>query len=327
VTDNNGKRRDRKAEDTQSRERFALDLARIRELRDSGELGEQMVQIAQALVLCGLPYKPTKETKIVRRARLGDGSVVSVTFNAGLDGIAMPYGSDRTLLHWMVDKAIKTKSPIVSWDTATEFLRDVGLTDSGKNRNDLKERYRRLSGLTIGVVRKGKSDSTLLVPFIEESHLPTSVDLKAEKAGMQLLRMDAPTFGFKLGDRIFREILQHHVPVPFELLQATKKKSQLQDNVIFLYWRSFAAQSEVLIPWRALRDQLWQDDSVASRIRVRFVEAISVLKVMWPELNARAEKAGLIIGPPYGGRQFLAQGEATRRLQIPARTESDLEVR
>jgi Plasmid encoded RepA protein len=326
VTDN-GKRRDRKAEDDQSRERFALDLARIREMRDSGELGAQMVQIAQALVLCGLPYKPTKETKIVRRARLGDGSVVSVTFNAGLDGIAMPYGSDRTLLHWMVDKAIKTKSPIVSWDTATEFLRDVGLTDNGKNRSDLKERYRRLSGLTIGVVRKGKSDSTLLVPFIEESHLPTSVDLKAEKAGMQLLKMDVPTFGFKLGDRIFREILQHHVPVPFELLQATKKKSQLQDNVIFLYWRSFAAQSEVLIPWKALRDQLWQDDSVASRIRVRFVEAISVLKVIWPELNARAEKAGLIIGPPYGGRQFLAQGEATRRLQITGRTESDLEVR
>jgi hypothetical protein len=326
VTDN-GKRRDRKAEDDQSRERFALDLARIREMRDSGELGAQMVQIAQALVLCGLPYKPTKETKIVRRARLGDGSVVSVTFNAGLDGIAMPYGSDRTLLHWMVDKAIKTKSPIVSWDTATEFLRDVGLTDNGKNRSDLKERYRRLSGLTIGVVRKGKSDSTLLVPFIEESHLPTSVDLRAEKAGMQLLKMDVPTFGFKLGDRIFREILQHHVPVPFELLQATKKKSQLQDNVIFLYWRSFAAQSEVLIPWKALRDQLWQDDSVASRIRVRFVEAISVLKVIWPELNARAEKAGLIIGPPYGGRQFLAQGEATRRLQITGRTESDLEVR
>lgn len=326
MTDN-GKRRDRKAEDDQSRERFALDLARIREMRDSGELGAQMVQIAQALVLCGLPYKPTKETKIVRRARLGDGSVVSVTFNAGLDGIAMPYGSDRTLLHWMVDKAIKTKSPIVSWDTATEFLRDVGLTDNGKNRSDLKERYRRLSGLTIGVVRKGKSDSTLLVPFIEESHLPTSVDLRAEKAGMQLLKMDVPTFGFKLGDRIFREILQHHVPVPFELLQATKKKSQLQDNVIFLYWRSFAAQSEVLIPWKALRDQLWQDDSVASRIRVRFVEAISVLKVIWPELNARAEKAGLIIGPPYGGRQFLAQGEATRRLQITGRTESDLEVR
>jgi len=246
------KKRDRQSEDSASQERFVQDLVRIREKRDAGSLGMQMTQIAQAMVLCGLPYSPTKETKIVRRARLGDGSTVSVTFSAGLDGIAMPYGSDRTLLHWMIDKAIKTQSPVVNWDTATEFLRDVGMADSGKNRKDLKERYKRLTGLTIGVVRKGSTESTVLVPFIEESHLPTSVDLRAEKQGQGLLKLDEPIFGFRLGDRIFKEILQYHVPVPFELLQATKKKSQLQDLLIFLYWRSFAAQSETLIPWVSL---------------------------------------------------------------------------
>jgi hypothetical protein len=215
------KKRDRQSEDSASQERFVQDLVRIREKRDAGSLGMQMTQIAQAMVLCGLPYSPTKETKIVRRARLGDGSTVSVTFSAGLDGIAMPYGSDRTLLHWMIDKAIKTQSPVVNWDTATEFLRDVGMADSGKNRKDLKERYKRLTGLTIGVVRKGSTESTVLVPFIEESHLPTSVDLRAEKQGQGLLKLDEPIFGFRLGDRIFKEILQYHVPVPFELLQAT----------------------------------------------------------------------------------------------------------
>jgi hypothetical protein len=278
----------------------------------------QMTQIAQAMVLCGLPYSPTKETKIVRRARLGDGSTVSVTFSAGLDGIAMPYGSDRTLLHWMIDRAIKTQSPIVGWDTATEFLKDVGLADSGKNRKDLKQRYMRLTGLTIGVVRKGSTESTVLVPFIEESHLPNSVDLKAERNGHQLLKLDPQAFGFRLGDRIFKEILQYHVPVPFELLQATKKKSQLQDLLIFLYWRSFAAQSETLIPWESLREQLWQEDSVASRIRTRFKEAILVFKTIWPELNAEAEKKGLRIGPPHKGSHLVPQAKRVRRLPEPS---------
>ena len=41
----------------------------------------------------------------------------------------------------------------------------------------------RLTGLTIGVVRKGSSESTVLVPFIEESHLPNSVDLRSERNG------------------------------------------------------------------------------------------------------------------------------------------------
>ena len=311
-------KRDRQAEDSLSKDRFIQDLVKLREKRDAGELGVQMTQIAQAMVLCGLPYSPTKETKIVRRARLGDGSTVSVTFSAGLDGIGMPYGSDRTLLHWMIDKAIKTRSSIVSWDTATEFLKDVGMADSGKNRKDLKQRYLRLTGLTIGVVRKGSTESTVLVPFIEESHLPTSVDIKAARRGQALLHLDAPTFGFRLGERIFREILQYHVPVPFELLQATKKKSQLQDHLIFLYWRSFSAQSETLIPWESLREQLWQEDSVTSRIRTRFREAIAVFKTIWPELNAAAEKTGLRIGPPRSGTQFIPQGRSTRRLPTPS---------
>ena len=308
------KKRDRQSEESASQEKFVQDLVRIREKRDAGSLGMQMTQIAQAMVLCGLPYSPTKETKIVRRARLGDGSTVSVTFSAGLDGISMPYGSDRTLLHWMIDKAIKTQSPVVSWDTATEFLRDVGMADSGKNRKDLKQRYKRLTGLTIGVVRKGSTESTVLVPFIEESHLPTSVDLRAERSGQNLLKLDEPIFGFRLGDRIFKEILQYHVPVPFELLQATKKKSQLQDLLIFLYWRSFAAQSETLIPWESLREQLWQEDSVSSRIRIRFREAITVFKTIWPELNAEAEKRGLRIGPPHRGSHFVPQARLARRL-------------
>ena len=115
----------------------------------------------------------------------------------------------------------------------------------------------------------------------------------------------------------FEKILQYHVPVPFELLQATKKKSQLQDHLIFLYWRSFSAQTETLIPWESLREQLWQEDSVASRIRTRFKEAISVFKTIWPELNAEAEKAGLRIGPPHGGMHFLPQARSVRRLPTP----------
>lgn len=309
--------RNRKAEEAKSTENFLSDIVRIREKRDAGELGLQMTQIAQAMVLCGLPYKPTKETKITRRARLGDGSIVSVTFSAALADIAMPYGSDRTLLHWMIDKAIKNKSQFVGWDTATEFLKDIGMSDSGKNRKDLRERYRRLSGLTIGITRNGEAESTMLTPFIEESRLPNSVDIRASQDGFELLPLETPNFGFKLGDRIFKDILKHHVPVPFELLQATKKKSQLQDILIFLYWRSYAAQTETMIPWVSLREQLWQDDSVQSRIRARFREAIAIFKTMWPEINASAEVKGLRIGPPHNGMQFVDQATFTRRLGTP----------
>jgi hypothetical protein len=230
----------------------------------------------------------------------------------------MPYGSDRTLLYWMVDKAIKSQSAFVSWETATEFLRDLGMVNSGKNRADLKMRYRRLSGLTIGVERsKAGSDESMLMPFIEESRLPSSVDIKSEGRGEQLLPLDKFVFGFKLGDRIFREVLSHHVPVPLRLLQETKRKSQLQDYMLFLYWRCYAAQSETVIPWAGIREQLWQDDTNTRRVRQRFAEAIAALKVLWPQMQAEALPAGLWVGPSRKGMQFLMEKQGTRRLVVP----------
>ena len=310
-------KRDRAQEELASRSRFAGKLAELRQLRDDGALSEDLVQVAQAMVLCGLPYNPTKETRIIRKARLGDGSTVMVVFSAGLSS-EMPYGSDRTLLYWMIDKAIKSKSPFVSWQTATEFLRDLAMVNSGKNRADLKKRYRRLSGLTIGVERsRAGGEETMLMPFIEESRLPSSVDIRQEGRGEQLLPLEPLVFGFKLGDRIFREVLSHHVPVPLRLLQETKRKSQLQDYMLFLYWRCYAAQSETVIPWASIREQLWQEDSNTRRVRQRFAEAITALKVLWPQMQAEARFQGLWVGPSRKGMQFLLEKQGTRRLTVP----------
>jgi len=73
-------KRDQAKEDVASKSRFAGKLAELRQLRDDGVLSEELIQVAQAMVLCGLPYNPTKETRIIRKARLGDGSTVTVVF-------------------------------------------------------------------------------------------------------------------------------------------------------------------------------------------------------------------------------------------------------
>jgi hypothetical protein len=306
--------RDRAAEDQASKGRFVETLASLRQMRDAGELSEDLIQIAQAMILCGLPYAPTTENRIIRRARLGDGSAVQVVFSTGLSS-EMPYGSDRTLLYWMIDKAIKTNSSFVSWETAAEFLRDVGMVNSGKNRADLKARYRRLSGLTIGIERtRAGSEQSFLAPLIEESRLPSSVDIREESAGNRLLPLDKFVFGFKLNDRIFRDVLSHHVPVPLKLLQETKRKSQLQDYMLFLYWRCYAAQSETVIPWKNIREQLWQGDSNLRRVKGRFAEAITALKVLWPQMQAEAQSKGLWIAPTAQGMHFLTEKQHVRRL-------------
>lgn len=310
-------KRDHKAEAAKALANRVERVAVLREYRESGVLGEEIMQVAQSLILCGLPYKPTKERQIVRRARLGDGSTVSVTFTAGLEDADMPFGSDRSLLHYLLDRAVKSGSRYISWSTAAKFLEHMGITLGGKNYADLKKRFERIRGLTIGVVRsKDGASSSQLMPFIRRSALPSSVDIRHEEDGQQSLPLseDDP-FGVEIDELFFNDLMAWHVPVPYQLIVHTRKNPQLQDMCVWLHWRCFAAQTESVIPWEFLAEQMWQEDKKARRIKERFNEAIKFARGMWPELRAEVRKDGLWVAPPLNGRHLLPQGAAVRRLR------------
>jgi hypothetical protein len=56
--------------------------------------------------------------------------------------------------------------------------------------------------------------------------------------------------GVEFSQDFFDEFLRNHMPVPVELLRATMGRSQIQDYVLWLYWRAFAAKQDTLISWR-----------------------------------------------------------------------------
>jgi Plasmid encoded RepA protein len=309
------KTRDRKSETYLAKTRQAAALAAIRTQRDANGGDEEIFQVAQALILCGLPYEKTDQTKITRSARLADGSVVDVTFSTGLKA-GMPYGSDRSLLHFLFDKAVKNNSRFISWETATEFLQAMNMAQGGKNRRDLRQRFLRIRSLTIGVERTTRYGSSAdLMPVIRHSHLPTSVDVKAEKRGQSLLPIGSDVvFGVEIDPTFFEDLKRHHVPTPAAIIRTTRNKSQQQDIMLWLHWRCYAAKRSSLIKWEYLRMQLWQGDKKSRRIKERFADAIAALKIIWPELQAESLKHGLMVGPPLRGRYLLAQGAEARQL-------------
>ena len=268
-------------------------------------VSHELVQIAHALILCGLPYRATDATEHERFSRSADGSVIRVTFYAlGKDRegnrIPMAYGSDRTLLHWCVDRAIKLKSNFVPLENAKNFMLDVGQSPTGPNYARLRAAYQRLSAMAIVVERFNSVEDRNITPIMKNSRLPYSIKPQSG----QVEPIEGPT-GIQFDDGFFKEFMQNHVPFPWAMLRTLDQKPQMQDYIIFLHWRSFAAKTTTLIPWGMLREQLWQDDSNPWRIRSRFTEAIKILKVAWPELNAMAETGGLRIGPPRKGSHLI----------------------
>ncbi len=308
-------RRDNRAEQASARGSRALRAAEVRIALEADNM--DVMQLAQALILCGLPYRQTKERQISRKARLGDGSTVTVTFTALSTEAEMPFGSDRTLLHYLLDKAVKSGNRYVSWDTAKEFMEQMGMKGTGgKAYADLRERFDRLRGLGIFVSRKGAGrNETSNMSAISRSRLPSSLDLNAEFVGQSALPLsDSVRYGVEIGTELYNDLIKHHVPVPTELLIQTRGNAQLQDICIFLFWRCFAANSPSIIPWASVREQLGSADSNPRRIKVRFAEAIKFFHTFWPEMQAESRPEGVWVAPPRDGKYLLPQGKGVRRL-------------
>ena len=295
--------RDYARERTRAVSKRAHDVADIRESRDTGNLGDEVFKLAQAMILCTLPYRPTAEVKITRKARLGDGSTLIVTFMAARDGVPMAYGSDRKLLTWMFDKAIQSDSPFVPWRTATEYSKETGINDSGKNLRDLRERFRRLSGLVISIERRTASgEKGKTVPVIEEFNLPPSVAyMEAEEQGQSRLPELVEVYGFKLNESLWKDIKRHNVAIPRELWLRTKGSAQLQDILLWMFYRCYSAQNESIVPWEGIRQQLPQDDSNPWRLKQLVKTAVTELRLIWPEARVEVVKEGLLVNRALAG--------------------------
>lgn len=299
--------RDRAAE-TSAANATLVDRAMVlRDGRVGGEFEQTVMQIAQAfIVCCPLPYSRTKETRIERVAKMGDGSEVRVILSA-VGEAEMAFGSDRVLLYWLFNKAIKLKSRFIPLRYVSEYLVDMGLSDCGKNRADLVERLARVAGIFICVNRVdklGKREGRML-PIFAAYRLPAAFEWRDDQKAIDFSPEEP--MGIEFSESFYCDLRRHRVPVPMDFIRATRKQSQLQDIVNFLYYRSYVGKKTTLIPYEAFFEQCWHGDKTLRRLKVRLQQAKIILRVIWPEIDVELEKRGVRIVP---------HGRNKRRLKV-----------
>ena len=278
--------------------REALRIGQLVDDRNTGKLGEEAIKLAQVLILCTLPYSATHERQISRKARLGDGSTLGVTFIAGRQGIPLPYGADRRLLTWLLDRAITSGSPFVDWASCWQYQTDMGLSHSGKSNQNLQASFRRVRGLAIGIRRKDAqavAEENFFV--VRRSFLPKSISGEEEETHEACEAMNAEQeqrHGVLIDPVLFEDLRRFHVAVPWSLWKQVKGNSQVRDIVLWLYARCYAARSESVIPWATLSDQ-FGIDSNPRRQKSYAREAIRTLRLIWPQANIEAINAGILV--------------------------------
>ena len=230
-------------------------------------LGEEYIKLAQALILCTLPYSPTTNTRIVRRARLGDGSFLTVTFVAVSEGVLMPYGADRKLLHWLIDRAIRADDPYVPWSSALEYQREMGICQSGRSTRQIRERFARIAGMVIQIKRNNAEVTAQnTFPIIEASYLPNSLAQDVRDRQRRLPSI-GERFGVLLHRPLFEDLKRHKAVMPRRLWLEIDGPTAVQDLVLWLSYRCYSAASKTVIPWTALQEQFPTEDTNPHRIR------------------------------------------------------------
>ena len=82
--------------------------------------------------------------------------------------------------------------------------------------------------------------------FSRTDLLPRSLDSskRVTKPSEQGISKTPAVTGVEFGQEFFEEFLLNHMPVPVHLLRSTMGRSQMQDYVLWLYWRAFAAKQD-----------------------------------------------------------------------------------
>lgn len=290
-------RRDRRAENKRAQANLATRVGGIAAARRDGTLGEEYIKLAQAMLLCGLPYSQTDERQVSRRARLGDGSYLDVTFSALLRGVALPYGADRKLLAWLLDRAIREDSPFVPMESASHYLQDMGLSMSGRSNQQLAARFERLAGLDITILRSQISGDKNMLGYrlIAESRLPSSVGKLMSSQHPVLPGMES-RYGVRLSTDLYNDVKQYNVVLPRLLWRDIDGPAQVQDITLWLLVRCYAAASETIIPWEAFRERFGAEDSNPWRIKANIRRSLALVRTLWPEATATEDRDGVRVG-------------------------------
>jgi len=256
---------------------IAKRAGRVVELKDYLDESRRIeaIKTARALALAGLPKKRTDKTQLSRTMRIGKEMWLRVTYGA-TEGNELPFGEDRFVLAGIQHLAIKSDSPIVLFERVGQLLETFGLAEDGHTLALLRQRFKRLSGLSV-MLLFGKTEEELeegvageQLFIIRKFALPTRADLRSEKAG-QLQLSDVHPYGVVLSGDFWEYLSEtsNRLIVPLELLKLFIDRPTGWDYLCFLVARCGAAKRPSEVPHEALMSLFRDSDVEADRAVIR----------------------------------------------------------
>lgn len=233
---------------------------------------------------------------------------VNVKPNGEKVEVGLPYGVfPRLIMHYIADQVFRYKSPRISLGSSMyKFLETLGLSDSTRNFNELREQITRLAFSNYRVVthtswfrKNGQiatgSDVTNAPPLIRHAHFWWTEKKEQEE-------LDLFENHLILGDEYFNDLLTTCMPLDLDALRALRKSTFQLDLYHWLTYKAFKINNEpfktVLIPYATLSNQFAQEFNREANFRLKLKKVLEEITTIWRgELNYELSRDGLILKP------------------------------
>lgn len=247
-----------------------MDVVSMRERFDEARERREWIEtvrLLRYLAIGNLPREPVEASTYSRTFRLGRRSPqwCNVFYTARL-GKQLPFGQDRIVLALTLEAALRQRSRLVTFDSLYAFLRQLGVTDGGPNYQRLRERFRRLTFLSIDM---GFGDSRETaeahntgehLQIIRRHAFPEDEELRKatlEEAGVELLNddLDSRSWFVLFSLDFWNEYANpdhNYIHIPLEIIQHLRDRPLAWDFALFLIYRSSSARAATRVPHEAL---------------------------------------------------------------------------
>ena len=108
----------------------------------------EVIRLARVLAIAGLPKRQVDASHLSRTLRVGAATWLRVTYSVD-EGAPLPYGADRFVLAGIQHLALEQDSRTVLFNRVGELLHTFGLSQNGRTLGLLRQRFKRIAGLSI----------------------------------------------------------------------------------------------------------------------------------------------------------------------------------
>lgn len=249
-----------------------MDVVSMRERFDEARERREWIEtvrLLRYLAIGNLPREPIEASTYSRTFRLGRRSPqwCNVFYTARLDG-QLPFGQDRIVLALTLEAALRQGSRLVTFESLYAFMRQLGVSDAGLNYRRLRERFRRLTFLSIdigfGDSREGAEahNTGEHLQIIRRHAFPEDDEHRRatlEEAGVEILEDELDTRAwYVLFTRDFWDEYANpdhkYLHIPLDIIQHLRDRPLAWDFALFLLYRSSSARRVTRVPHQVLME-------------------------------------------------------------------------